>query len=194
MHIRTLSFSTSLLFLLIFSACTKPASQDASTTSGPAVQNNETPVAQIRRIPQSSFQGKTYDDIRELPGFEYADGISGIVISSNLERIHSLAFYRKDEKLLIALERVLDPDAEALRFEALDMIELSDIQENWLVLHDDCFQEDQATKGIFAICAVDDEAEFLTRVHKAWKANLDQGTIAEIDPDHVRCLNPRYED
>ena len=149
---------------------------------------------------ESELIGSVYskeEGIKEFEEYYSGGAIIGEVFNNKQYTISSLSGKGDIVKYILFEEslRIKGLDGE---FKILDVLDLTG--EKYILLNDKdknlhyhfCYKDDKNDQEIIAIAQYDENAEFLTKIYKAWRADRKTEKIIEIPVEGIKVENMDY--
>ena len=116
-----------------------------------------------------------------------------MVSGLNESKEYALSEVQKGRERMLWFEYLTHRDqGNAPYWEVKDVLVLPGIRRNQVLVFSLCFSGQKPDSEIVAIADYQPEAEFFTRVRRAWRANRSVERFEEISPRGVKCTNEGY--
>lgn len=129
--------------------------------------------------------GIDYKSLREFQQLKDFKEIGSALIQDSDDFQYTVSTYQKAKFHVLVLERTQKNQS---RYTALDVLELNDIEARNRIETLWCRQNQKTDSKIIALSKYE-ETEFLTKIIKAWRINIEKGKIEEIVTTGVDCIN-----
>ena len=159
-----------------------------------------TPHAGAQRASSSGGQVAAPIDIARYIGLRHNStvpanlkDVGGALVSEVGDaREYGLSEIHKGRVRMIWFERLTHRDETGRpNWEVKDVLVLPALRKNQVLVYAMCYSGKQPDKEIVAIADYQD-AEFLTRLHRAWRANRKTEKFEPISPKGIKCTNEGY--
>lgn len=124
------------------------------------------------------------------PDFSAMDDYGAALIGP-ARPLYAYAVYADDDNIYLALQREVGREEGQVRWQRLHYLTIPRPPEEQVFSFSTCAQDGVRDAGIAAISIYQD-SEYFGPVIKAWRANIQAGTIDEIPADGIVCLNDGY--
>jgi hypothetical protein len=132
--------------------------------------------------------GNNYNSLHEFQQLKDFKEIGSSQIQDGDDFQYTLSIYKKDKFHVLVLERAKKNQS---RYTALDVLELKGFEERNRIETLWCRQNKKNDSKIIALSKYE-ETEFLTKIVKAWRINIEKGKIEEMVTTGVDCINISY--
>ena len=129
--------------------------------------------------------------VKEIDFFKNYSDAGGTMIESYNGKDYCISHFYKNKKHLIVLNQIVKLDKQKVKYLALDMIEISGINENLSLSFGLCRKNKNADSEIIAVHLNEDE-EYFNKILIAWRADRKKSTIYEIKSENIDCTNDGY--
>ncbi|MGH2667160.1 hypothetical protein [Flavobacterium sp.] len=147
---------------------------------------------------QNSLKGKIYTEINEIPELKNFEFQAESMIDyegkkSNQYKFGISQFFKKGKYVLI-LEEKIRGKSKDISNKILDTIMISNLKEDEIISLCTCRVNGINNSEIIAVVKdKNNDAEYLNKIVKAWKANSKNGRIIPIDNlNGIDCVNESY--
>ena len=141
-----------------------------------------------QKTDKNSIFSKQYRDIHEFQCFKDYTEIGAAIIGETTYD-YSISQLKNHELNVLLLNKVL-PGPKST-FEIIDTLQIRNLRETEYISYQICRKDSVPDSEIIAIVLFDN-AEYFSRVLKAWRANRKTGQIIEIETKGIDCLNEGY--
>ena len=189
-----------LLFILMIN-CKTETKQTIKKSENLIVKASDTIKNKSKLNIIDKFIGKIYKSIDDIDEFkQYSVGFASIEDEFNSKTYDLLTLSGKGdiEKFIIFRSSLSDGDYRG-NFKILDILDLTTEDNNKLLKDKDknlfihfCYKNGKNDQEIIAIAEYDEYAEFLTKIHKAWRADRKTEKIIEIPTAGIKVENMDY--
>jgi hypothetical protein len=105
--------------------------------------------------------------------------------------LHSYAVYADNDNIYLVLQREVGKAEGRLQWRVLNYVVIPQPPEDQVFSFSTCHWNGKLDTAVAAISIYQDD-EFFGKVVKAWRANLSEGKIEEIQVDGIVCPNDGY--
>jgi hypothetical protein len=124
------------------------------------------------------------------PDFSTMDDYGAALIGA-ARPLHAYAVYADEDNIYLVLQREVGRAEGQIQWQRLNYLTIPQPPEEQVFSFSTCVQNGTQDPGIAAISIYQD-SEYFGKVVKAWRANIQAGTIDEIPPDGIVCPNDGY--
>ena len=135
--------------------------------------------------------GKIFREIKEIPQFTNYEEVQAAL----LEPLNGVDFAVKELRngdTVVLLFEKLHPLVNINKFEILDVLEITSINEDDLICFQSCQKDSLRDSEIVAITKYDENLEYFKDIIQAWRADRENGKFISIDPKGIECLNEGF--
>jgi len=197
---KTIFLSLFAIALLVNCTSTNESNtQDAEETNTELItedksehQKTETEAAKHnvswKQADISKIKGKTYRSLTEFDEFEKYTDMGGGLVGDYKNAKNAVSVYKKGNKTLVVLERLVPDNPAKPDFTAVDAIEITGLSDDINFAFTTCSLKGKFDNTIMVVYKYSD-VEVHTNIILAWKADLNSGKIIEINTEDVECMN-----
>lgn len=143
----------------------------------------------------SAAESGKYVGLRHGPslpaGLRHASG--GLISDKSDAQEHAVAEVRRGRVKMLWFERLTHrDDSGRAHWEVKDVLVLPAIPRKQILVYATCFSGQNPDKEIIAVADYRPDAEYFTRVRRAWRANRKTEKFEEILVEGIRCENDGY--
>lgn len=133
-----------------------------------------------------------YVGLRTPPLPEGLEQVGGALLELGVDTVFAISHVQRDTLEMLWLERELGQEGAESRFQVEDVLRLPPIGPEGVLVYAVCRLNERPDPEIVAIVSADDEAEILTQVHAAWRADRQQRRFVELPVTGIDCVNEGY--
>jgi hypothetical protein len=136
----------------------------------------------------SKIKGKSYRSLTEFDEYEKYTDMGGGLVGDYKNAKNSVSVYKKGNKTLVVLERLVPDNPAKPDFTAVDAIEITGLTDDINFAFTTCSLKGKFDNTIMVVYKYSD-VEVHTNIILAWKADLNSEKIIEINTEDVECMN-----
>ena len=135
--------------------------------------------------------GKEYKEINEFEEFNDLKDVGGALVQDGDHSGYTVSHCQRDNFHVLILERAKNLPDGKMKYTAIDILEINGVEEGTRLEFVSCRLNGKVDSKIIAISEYE-ETEFLTKIVRTWRVNIEKGKIEEIPKSGIDCVNISY--